>query len=221
MAANATSFELHTGVADALEYLPVSGATEYGKGETIYGPTERPNRIYLVVVGTVEISQLAGAGSEVLLDLIRAEELFGESAFLDIPLGSERAVAIEKTKLMSWDVSEMEDLVMKQPRLGVALMQILAWRTGEFTRRIESFALDSIEQRLARSLIRFSERLGTEEENGIVSMMPLTHAMLSRYVGTSREIVTQYMIRFRKRGHVSYSRQGIRLRRDALRAAFD
>lgn len=221
MAAGAASPELHTRVADVLDYLPVSGVTEYRKGQTIYGPNERSNSIYLVVAGIVEISQMANDGDEVLLDLIRPDELFGESAFLDIPLASERAVAIEQTRLMSWNVSDMENLVQKRPRLAVALLQIFARRNGEFTRRIESFALDSIEQRLARSLIRFSERLGTPEGDGVVRMMPLTHKLLSRHVGTTREVVTHYMTRFRKLGHVSYSRQSICLNCDALRTVFE
>jgi DNA-binding transcriptional ArsR family regulator len=52
-------------------------------------------------------------------------------------------------------------------------------------------------------------------------MMPFTHEMLSRYVGTSREIVSQHMNRFRKHGYVSYSRQGIRLYRDTLSKVLD
>ncbi len=31
-------------------------------------------------------------------------------------------------------------------------------------------------------------------------MMPLTHELLSQYVGTSREIVTHYMNQFRRQG---------------------
>jgi CRP-like cAMP-binding protein len=40
-------------------------------------------------------------------------------------------------------------------------------------------------------------------------MMPFTHEALSRFVGTSREIVTHYMNRFRRLGFISYSRRGI------------
>src|ERR1035437_4082178 len=104
---------------------------------------------------------------------------------------------------MTWAISAMEDLVMKRPRLAVALLQNPAQRNAEFTRRIESFAIDSVEQRLARSLLRFSERLGTPEQDGSIRMMPFTHALLSRYVGTSREIVSHHMNRFRKRGYVT------------------
>jgi CRP/FNR family cyclic AMP-dependent transcriptional regulator len=221
MAAGIASLESESRAEDILEYLPVSRITEYLKGQAIYGYDIRSNSIYLIVSGKVAISQMAEDGSEVLLEILRQDELFGESAFLDRPLRSERATAVEDTKLMTWAISDMEGLVMKRPRLAVALLQLLAQRNAEFTRRIESFAIDSIEQRLARSLLRFSERLGTVTEHGAERMMPLTHALLSRYVGTSREIVTHYMNRFRTRGYVSYSRYGIILFRDALKTMID
>jgi CRP/FNR family cyclic AMP-dependent transcriptional regulator len=207
MAAGSTSVGLQTRIEDVLAHLPISSTTEYSQGQTIYGPDHVSKSIYL--------------GSEVLLEIVRPDELFGESAFLDVPQRPEQAAALERATLMTWAISDMEELVMKRPRLAVALLQVLAQRNAEFSRRIESFSLDTIERRLARSLMRFSERLGTPEEDGSVRMMPLTHEMLSRYVGTSREIVTQYMNRFRKQGYVSYSRHGIVLYRDVLKTVFE
>jgi CRP/FNR family transcriptional regulator len=204
---------------DVLAQLPVATTTQYRKGHAIYGPDRLSDRIYLVISGTVGISHIAGNGAEVLLEIVRPDELFGESAFLHASRRSERATAIETARLMTWAVSEMQDLVMKRPRLAVALLQILAQRNFELTRRIESFSVDNVERRLARSLIRFSERLGAPEPDGSVRIMPLTHEMLSRYVGTSRGLVTQCMNRFRKRGYVSYSRNGILLNPDVLKAS--
>lgn len=206
---------------DVLAHLPASKTTEYAKGQMIYGLDTLPRNIYLVVKGTVGISHTAADGTEVLLEIVRPDELFGESAFLQVTRHSERAEAIEKAEVMSWPVSDMEDLVTKRPRLAVALLQVLAQRNAEYTRRIESFAIDSIERRLARSLLRFSERLGTEEEGGSTSMMPLTQQMLSQYVGTTREIVSHHMNRFRKNGYVSYSRRGISLHRETLQSVLD
>jgi len=176
-----------------------------------------PRSIYLVVKGAVGISHMAEDGTEVLLDIVPPDEVFGESAFLDVSGRSERAKAIEDAELMAWAVSDMEDLVTKRPRLAVALLQILAQRNAVFARRIGSFATDGVERRLARALILFSERLRTQEENGSVWMMPITHDTLSKYIGTSREIVSHYMNQFRKHGYVTYSRRGISLRRDSLR----
>jgi CRP/FNR family transcriptional regulator, cyclic AMP receptor protein len=67
---------------------------------------------------------------------------------------------------MIWPVAEIEDLVMKRPRLAVALLQVLALSNAELNRRIESFSIDTIERRLARSLIHFSDWLGTPQRTG-------------------------------------------------------
>jgi CRP/FNR family cyclic AMP-dependent transcriptional regulator len=168
MATSTTSFELPTRFEDVLAHLPISSTTEYRKGQMIYGPNDPSNSIHLVVTGKVAISQIAKNGREVLLEIVRPEELFGESAFLDVSHRSEQARVIESTKLMTWAISDIEDLVTKRPRLALALLLILAERNAEFTRRIESFAIDSIEQPLARSLSPLAERLGTPADNGSV-----------------------------------------------------
>jgi CRP/FNR family transcriptional regulator len=208
--------QTHAHLEDVLDHLPASSTTPYRKGQTIYSPEEYSRKLYMVVSGTVGISQITEDGRELLLELVRPDELFGESAFLDVPHRSEQAIAIERAELMTWAISDMEALVRRRPPLALALLQFLAQRNANLTRRIESLSVDSIERRLARSLIHLSERLGTLEEDGSVRMMPFTHVLLSRYVGTTREIVTQHMNRFRKQGYVSYSRQCIRLHRGTL-----
>lgn len=220
MSSTSTAPALHAPLEDVLAHLPVSSTIDYRKGQVIYSPDHPSRSIYLVSTGKVGMSRVAEDGREVLLEIVRTDELFGESAFLDVSRRPEKATALENATLMTWAVAHIEDLVMKRPRLAVALLQIFVQRNAEFTHRIESFSIDNIERRLARSLIRLSERLGTAEEDGSIRMMPFTHELLSRYVGTSREVITQYMNRFRRQGYVTYSRHGIRLYRDALKASF-
>jgi CRP/FNR family transcriptional regulator len=221
MSSGATSPESDTRVEDRLGYLPVSATTAYSKGQVIFGPQRPSKSIYLALTGAVAISHVTQNGPEVLLEIVRPDELFGESAFLDIPRPLEQAMAIDQVTVMEWSVSEIAELVMQRPRLGVALLQTLVQRNLECNRRIQSFSLDTIERRLARSLIRFSERLGAREEDGSTRMMPITHEMLSRYVGTSREVISHYMNRFRRRGCLEYSRSGIVLRCDSLKTLLD
>jgi CRP-like cAMP-binding protein len=221
MASAAASVAVHPLLEDVLSQLPVSATTWYGKGQMVYGPEDLSKSLYLVVEGNVGISQIAEDGKEVLLEIVRRDELFGESAFLRAPSRAEQAKVIAEARLMAWAVSDVEEMVKKRPPLAVALLQMLAQRNADLTRLIESLSTDSVERRLARSLLRFSERLGTPAEDGSVRMMPFSHAMLSRYIGTSREIVTQHMNRFRKRGYVTYTRQAIFLHRETLATVLD
>jgi CRP/FNR family cyclic AMP-dependent transcriptional regulator len=216
MASSPTAYAPHKSLEDPLAHLPCSTIVEYRKGQTIYNQDQPSTSLYLVIDGRVKVVRLADDGHQVVVDIYQADEFFGESAFLSLPHRSEQATVLEDAKLMAWGTQEIEDIVMKRPRLAVALLQIQVQRTLDMTQRIESFSADNIARRLARSLIRFSERLGTVETDGSVRMSAFTHELLSQYVGTSREIVTHYMNQFRRQGYLQYSRRGIVMYRDAF-----
>jgi CRP/FNR family transcriptional regulator len=202
---------------DPLAHLPCSTILEYKKGQVIYNQDQPSTSIYLVIDGKVKVCRLADDGRQVVVDIYQPDEFFGESAFLGLTQRSEIAVALENTKVMTWTTNEIEEITMKRPKLAIALLQLLVQRSMDFGYRIESFSVDNIARRLARTLIRFSERLGSKNDDGSVQMIPFTHELLSQYVGTSREIVTHYMNQFRRQGYLRYSRKGIMLYRDALR----
>ena len=201
---------------DPLALLPCSGIAQFKKGQLIYNQDQPSTSIYLVIEGKVKVSRRGDDGRQVVVDIYQPDEFFGESALLNLPRRCEQAAAFENTRLMAWSTAEIEDMVAKRPRLAVALLQILTKRSIDFTERIESLSVDNIARRLARSLIRFADREGTRGDNGSARMAPLTHELLAQYVGTSREIVTHYMNRFRKEGYLEYSRRGIVLDHHAL-----
>jgi CRP/FNR family transcriptional regulator, cyclic AMP receptor protein len=201
---------------DPLAHLPCSSILEYRKGQFIYNQDQPSTSIYLVIDGKVKVCRVAGDGRQVVVDIYQTDDFFGESAFLNSSTRDEQALALESTKVMTWTASDIEDMMTRRPRLAIALLQILVQRSIEFGNRIESFSVDNIARRLARTLIRFSDRLGQNSADGSVQMMPFTHELLSQYVGTSREIVTHYMNQFRRQGYLRYSRKGILLYRAAL-----
>ena len=204
-------------IEDPLAHLPCSTILEYRKGQTIYSNDQPSTSVYLVIDGKVKVCRLTDDGRQVVVDIYQPDEFFGESAFLGPAQRTELAMALENTKLMTWTTNEIEDIASRKPRLAIALLQLLVQRSMDFGSRIESFSVDNIARRLARALIRFSERLGQQADDGSVQMIPFTHELLSQYVGTSREIVTHYMNQFRRQGYLRYSRKGIMLHRDAMK----
>jgi CRP/FNR family cyclic AMP-dependent transcriptional regulator len=202
---------------DPLSHLPCSTILDYKKSQTIYDHDQPSHSIYLVIGGKVKVCRVTDDGKQVVVDIYQTDEFFGESAFLGNAQRAELAIALEQTKVMTWTTNDIEDISMKRPKLAIAMMQLLVHRSVEFAQRIESFSVDNIARRLARTLIRFSERLGARQDDGSIQMIPFTHELLSQYVGTSREIVTHYMNQFRRQGYLRYSRKGIMLDRDAMK----
>jgi CRP/FNR family transcriptional regulator, cyclic AMP receptor protein len=193
---------------DALMYLPRKGVTDHRKGQVIFDEHQPSKGLHLVVQGRVKVTIPLDDGTD---------DFFGESSLLGASQYSERALALDNVTLMSWTAAEIEEQVERQPRLGIALLQMLVKRGLDYEERLQSFALDKTPERVVRSLLRFAERLGTRTEDGSVKIPPLTHQVISEYVGTSREIVTFQMNQLRQKGLLRYSRKGIQVYTDALR----
>ena len=141
-----------------------------------------------------------------LVDIYATDDLFGESSFIGSSDTHEMATTLETTRVMTWTRNEVEELMSRRPRLSIALLQLLAMRCRNLSLRIESCASDKVEQRLARTLIQFAERFGRKTDDGSTQMMPLAHESIAQYIGTTRELVTHSMTRFRSMGYVQYSR---------------
>ena len=202
---------------DALMYLPRKGVMDYRKGQIIFDEDQPSKGLHLVVQGRVKVTIPLEDGTQTVVDIFTTDDFFGESSLLGAARYSERAVALDNVTLMSWTATEIEEQVERQPRLGIALLQMLVKRGLDYEERLQSFALDKTPERVIRSLLRFADRLGTRTEDGSIKIPPLIHQVISEYVGTSREIVTFQMNHLRQKGFLRYSRKGIQVYADALR----
>jgi CRP-like cAMP-binding protein len=200
-----------------LAYLPCSRILEHRRRQVIYEPGNPSTGLHVIIDGKVLVQRMAADRVSMLVDIYQTDDLFGETAFIGSAESHEIAIALEPTRVMTWSRDEVDQHMLRRPRLGLALLQMLAKRCVDSARRIVSFASDNIERRLARTLLYMSARLGQESEDGRIQTMSLTHKLLAQHVGTSREVVTYNMNRFRHAGYLSYSRHAIVLDPDAIR----
>lgn len=206
-------------IEDPLSYLPCSAITEYRKGEVIYDLDRPSPNLYLVIEGCVKLTRMVGS-AEVVMNLCQTDDLFGESAF--VRGNGERAVALEPTKVMSWPVETVHEIINRHPRFGIALIQMLASRCFDLEERIATLSADSTSRRLAKALIHLAERLGSEAEGtSNRRLAPLSHKLLAQYIGTTREAVTHCMNQFRRQGFVAYTRRDVVVSVEALRQWLD
>lgn len=122
---------------------------------------------------------------------------------------------------MSWPRTEIETLIDREPRLGLALIQVFVSRCRDLEDRLQRVALGNVRKRLAMSLIRFTRwGCATPESDGAIRIPPLTHKFLSGYLGMPREQVTVQMNHLRRQGFVRYSREAIQIYPEALTEHF-
>jgi CRP/FNR family transcriptional regulator, cyclic AMP receptor protein len=204
-------------LADALMYLPQNPLVTYQKGQIIFDERHPPAGIHMVVEGRVKVTVNLDDGSETIIDIFGAGDFLGESSLLGSLQHSPRARALDDVSLMSWTTSEIEEQAERQPKLAIALVQMLVKRGLDYQARLQSFALDKTPERVVRSLLGFAERMGTRNDDGSIGIPPLTHQIIAQYVGTTREIISFQMNQLRHRGLLTYSRKGIQIDANALR----
>lgn len=214
---NGARFNPSREMEDALMYLPRKAVTSFRKGQLVFDEHQPSTGLHLVVQGRVKVTIPIDDGTETVVDIFSTDDFFGESSLLGTAQYSERAVALDNVSLMSWTSREIEEQAERQPKLGIALLQMLVKRGLDYQARLQSFALDKTPERVIRALLRFADRLGARTEDGSINIPPLTHQVISEYVGTSREIITFQMNQLRQKGFLRYSRKGIQVYSDALK----
>ena len=97
----------------------------------IYDQEQHSTHLYLLISGKVELSCRTSDGRQVLVDLYQANDFFGESAFLGVRDCCDQVRVLAKALIMTWAISDVENLVQKCPQLGIALVQVLVRRNLE------------------------------------------------------------------------------------------
>jgi CRP/FNR family cyclic AMP-dependent transcriptional regulator len=200
-----------------LAYLPCTDIHAFARGEQIYGPGNDSGSLCLLIDGRVKLLRLTESGTTVAVDIYQAGDLFGESALLSVPRDDEQALAVEPARVMAWTAPDIANLIAVQPRLAVALLQVIVKRSLDFKNRLESLSAEDTSHRLGRALVDFADRSRAAAGSAAVTIAPLTHELLAQYVGTSREIISHHMSTLRRNGYIGYSRKGILVHRDSLR----
>jgi CRP/FNR family transcriptional regulator len=201
---------------DALDYLPAKPPTEYAKGSLIY--SGNCDALYLVVSGRVKVSRVAADGCETTVRIVPAEGLFGECSLINAE-GTERAVPLDRVKVMAWSRVEIEHQIDKNVLLGLALLEELALAILDMNDRVQAMATCKTSERVMLSLLQLQRTLGEPQTNGAMRMASLTHMVIAEHVGISREIVSAQMSRLRRLGMVRYSRKFIEIDCEAIEQA--
>ena len=204
---------------DPLDILPRRRPQEFTKDQTIYTPEDRALSLFLVVDGMVKVSRLSHSGRETVLDFCGRDCFFGESCLLAEPYRGEMAVAQEDSSVMEWSASDLYDITMRLPALGPSLMRTMARKLRDTEDRVESLATDQIPQRLVKVVLRLADSFGEPTDGSNIHLKPVTHELLAKHVGTSREIITQHMSQLRRKGLLAYSRAGMDFDPGELRRA--
>lgn len=199
-----------------LSYLQRNSVQQFEKGQAVYDEQDGPQNLYVLMLGLVKISRPAADGNTHTVDFVWPVSMFGESCLNSGLERREAAVAQTRVAVMAWSREEIEEQVLSESRLGIALFHAMARRCNVLQERLHAMAVHTIPERVLLALLQLGDQSCSPAEPNIMRILSLTHQSIGQYVGVAREVVTTHMNDLRRRGIVSYSRKHIEIDMGAI-----
>ncbi len=97
-------------------------------------------------------------------------------------------------------------LLKQHPALALRVIEEQGRRLREAQETVKSMAVERVERRIARILLKLAATTGSSNEDGITIELSLTRQDIAQMTGTTVETAIRTMSRFRKKGLVRTKR---------------
>jgi CRP/FNR family cyclic AMP-dependent transcriptional regulator len=195
--------------AAELELLSTRTVTrQYPRNTIIINEGDLSDSLYVIRSGSVKVFLGNREGKEVILNVQRSGEYFGELALIDSGPRSASVITQEKTSLSLISKADFEDFLSQHPAANVKIMRGLVKRLRALTESVRSLALMDVYGRVARLLIKLSQPEGDVR----VIRDALTQQDIADRVGASREMVSRILKDLREGGYIEVNERHITIR---------
>lgn len=181
----------------------------YQPGETIYHAGEPAERLFVVADGKVKLLQHAASGRNVLLDILASGEFFGNLTSLGFAEYSDTAIAQATACVLSIHSVDFRTILDEHPELALKALEVMGQRLQAANERVMQISSMAVEHRIALTLWRLGERLGREQELGLLINVPLSRDDLAEMTGTTPETVSRVMSLLQHDGVIESGRQWV------------
>ncbi len=147
--------------------------------EFVFWEGDAPDYFYIVVEGRIKVRKYASSGKEFIIAFFGPGEMFGEVAVFEnkpYPASAQTAAA---TRILGIQKDKYLSFLANHPRVAISTINVLGGRLRDAQNRLKDLAGERVEQRLARTLLMLSAKLGPT--------LPFTRQELADMAGTTTE----------------------------------
>jgi CRP/FNR family transcriptional regulator len=200
-------------VADVLKRSPIFSALSqdelgelsalaiersYETGEFVFWEGDAPEWFYVVAEGRVKVLKQSAAGKEFIVAFFGPGEMFGEVAVFEGRPYPASAQAVSRSKVIGIERGHFLSFLAKRPDVALRIILVLGGRLHDAQNRLRDIAVERVDQRLSRTLLMLSARLGSE--------LPFTRQEIAEMAGTTTETAIRFMSRLKDGGIIRSTR---------------
>lgn len=160
--------------------------TKRRRGEWVFVHGDRADSIYLLQNGRMKITALSEDGHEVVHEIVRPGEIFGDtSTILGIPRTTS-AQALEASQLCEIRRKDFEALLIAHPELSLQLLKSVGLRLKKAEAQLLNVICNDVSTRVREALIDLvALESGTQPDQPV--RIKITQQDLANLIGASRQ----------------------------------
>ena len=161
-------------------------------GEFIFWDGDAPDWFYIVAEGKVKVLKYSSLGKEFIIAFFSPGEMFGEVAVFENKPYPASAQAVAETKVLGIKREDFLSFLANRPQVALRIINVLGGRLRDAQSRLRDLAGERVEQRLTRTLLMLSSKLGPT--------LPFTRQEIADMAGTTTETAIRVMSQLKDRG---------------------
>jgi CRP/FNR family transcriptional regulator, cyclic AMP receptor protein len=187
--------------------------------DILCSPQHGTERLFILKKGRVQLYEVDQSGEEITLSVIEDGNVFGEIALTDQTLEGLYVRAMTPSTVVSLRREDLEDLIKKQPEVGLRLIRALAEKLHASERRYADVVGKDVPARLATLILTLVDSEGVllplvDSERAVSTQsyrIPTryTHEQLASMIGCKRVAVTRAFRKLEEGGAVELKKRHI------------
>ena len=196
------SIELFRGVSAAAldEARKSARRLIFSKDARVFDQGDTRVRAHALLKGIVRISQSGSDGAQIVIRFIGSGEIFGvAAAFTDHRYPAD-ADTMAPSVVVSWSEADLIRLIHRHPQVALNALRVMGRRLAELQNRLREVSTQSVERRVAHTILRLVRQFGREESLGTTIGLSLRRKDIADIAGTTLYSVSRALTDWEKRG---------------------
>lgn len=193
--------------ADQAKIAPLTEYVQYSRDDVLFFEGDPPEWLFIILDGNVKLIKHSDDGRDVILYLAMPGCIVGGvSAFgrRPHPFTAQAMVPTSALRIAGRDFAEIME---QHPKVARYTIDVLTERLIEAHETMKSLAVERVERRIARQLLKLTRRAGSRTADGIEIEVRLVRQDVADMAGTTVESAIRVLSRWR-RGGVVMTRNG-------------
>jgi CRP/FNR family cyclic AMP-dependent transcriptional regulator len=191
------------------DFLASAQKKMYSHGSIVIQRGDVGDIIYLILKGRVKVVLTHIEGREIILNVMKTGDYFGEMSVFDYMLRSATIIAEEDSEFLMISREALTNEIRKNPKIALKMLSNMSNKVREMNEQVNCLTNLDAKGRVAKTLLKLSKKAGVRIENGSHIIPRPLERDIADMSGTSRETVSRILTELKKNGIIGLSKEHI------------